>query len=65
MLEVVVVQALPQSCLPQVKVQLMGLIWLPEWHCKLSSGSIVQRHQMIQSFTADLLGFAAKICQFW
>ncbi len=30
MLEVVVVQALPQGCLPQVKVQLMGLIWLPE-----------------------------------
>ncbi len=30
MLEVVVVQALPQGCLPQVKVQLMRLIWLPE-----------------------------------
>ena len=30
MLEVVVVQALPEGCLSQVEVQLMGLIWLPE-----------------------------------
>ncbi len=30
MLELVVLQAPPQGCLSQVKVQLMRLIWLPE-----------------------------------
>ncbi len=48
MLELVVGQALPQGCLPQVEVQLMGLIWLPEWHCKMSSDGIVKCHQVIE-----------------